>query len=189
MTPDYEVLCNGRVMDEGWFASLQKPNVGITTLPITSIQPRSVTLGPGRHYPPMSKSSSTAPTEARIIPADVIIMAGGYDTNQWRHPLDITGRNGRSPYKNMGGAGWEPQHILELVILARESMVNYNLSFTGPILRGDVDMYEVKESMELKRTSDLQKVLKNSLFPSSGCKSWDVGADGWNSTVYPTHLG
>ncbi|KAL6246900.1 hypothetical protein RBB50_006207 [Rhinocladiella similis] len=206
MTPDYEVFCKRRVVDEGWFKCLQEPNVEITSLPITSIHPRSVTLGPGRYYPPMSKTDSKVPTEARTVPADVIIMANGYETNQWLHPLDVTGRDGRSLYKTWADRGGAQAYMgtamdgfpnffmifgpntatgHSSVILASENMVNYSLKFIDPILRGDVDTWEVKESAERKWTSDLQSQLKNSVFLSGGCRSWYVTEDGWNSTVYP----
>jgi len=71
------------------------------------------------------------------------------------------------------------------VILASENMVNYALKFIGPVLRGEVDTYEVKESAERKWTSDLQAELKNSVFLSGGCRSWYNDPSGWNATVYP----
>ncbi|KIX95588.1 uncharacterized protein Z520_08708 [Fonsecaea multimorphosa CBS 102226] len=207
MTPDYEVFCKRRVVDEGWFQSLQLPNVEITTLPITSIQPRSVTLGPGRLYPPMSKTDSKAPTEQRTVPADVIIMANGYETNQWLHPLDVTGRHGRSLYKTWDERGGAQAYLgtamdgfpnffmifgpntatgHSSVILASENAVNYALKFIGPILRGDVETVEVKESAERKWTDDLQRELRNSVFMSGGCVNWYTDrVNGWNSTVYP----
>ncbi|OQV08247.1 hypothetical protein CLAIMM_12553 [Cladophialophora immunda] len=207
MTPDYEVFCKRRVVDEGWYQSLALPNVEITTLPITSIQPRSVTLGPGRLYPPMSKTDSKAPTEQRTVPADVIIMANGYETNQWLHPLDVTGRHGRSLYKTWDERGGAQAYLgtamdgfpnffmifgpntatgHSSVILASENMVNYALKFIGPILRGDVDTAEVKESAERQWTADLQRELRQSVFMSGGCVNWYTdAAKGWNATVYP----
>ncbi len=169
MTPDYEVFCKRRVVDDGWFASLALPNVEITTLPLTSIQPKSVTLGPGRLYPPLSKTDSKAPTEERTIPADIIILANGYETNQYLHPLDVSGVNNRSLYKTWeerGGAqaylgtamdGFPNFFMIfgpntatghSSVILATENQVNYSLNFIGPILRGEVRTVDVKESAE-----------------------------------------
>jgi cation diffusion facilitator CzcD-associated flavoprotein CzcO len=207
MTPDYEVFCKRRIVDEGWFKSLNLPNVEITTLPLTSIQPRSVTLGPGRLYPPLSKTDSKAPTDERTIPADVIILANGYETNQWLHPLDVTGRNGRSLYKTWderGGAqaylgtamdGFPNFFLIfgpntatghSSVILASENMVNYALKFIGPILRGDVTTVDVKESAERAWTAQLQKELRNSVFNSGGGQNWYVDrTTNWNATVYP----
>ncbi|KAJ9606787.1 hypothetical protein H2200_008796 [Cladophialophora chaetospira] len=207
LTPDYEVFCKRRVVDEGWFASLALPNVEITTLPLTSIQPKSITLGPGRHYPPLSKTDSKAPTEERTIPADVIILANGYQTNQYLHPLDVTGVNGRGLFKTWeerGGAqaylgtamdGFPNFFMIfgpntatghSSVILATENIVNYSLKFIGPILRGEVRTVDVKESAERAWTQQLQKELRNSVFNSGGTQNWYVDRDTkWNATVYP----
>ena len=206
LTPDYEVFCKRRVVDDGWFKSLQAPNVDITTLPLTSVQPRTVTLGPGRYFPPLSKTDSKAPTAEKVIPADVIIMANGFETNEWLHPLDVTGRNGRSLYKTWaerGGAqaylgtamdGFPNFFLLfgpntatghTSVILASENMVNYSLNFIKPILAGDVTTYEVTESAERAWTADVQAQLKNSVFTSGGCRNWYTSENGWNSTTYP----
>lgn len=207
MTPDYEVFCKRRVVDEGWYSSLNLPNVEITTLPLTSVQPKSVTLGPGRHYPPLSKTDSKVPTEERTIPADVIILANGYQTNQYLHPLDVTGVNNRSLFKTWeerGGAqaylgtamdGFPNFFIIfgpntatghSSVILATENIVNYSLNFIGPILRGEVRTVDVKESAERAWTEQLQKELRQSVFNSGGGQNWYVDRDtNWNATVYP----
>jgi cation diffusion facilitator CzcD-associated flavoprotein CzcO len=207
LTPDYEVFCKRRVVDVDWYKSLQKDNVSITSLPMTAIGPKTVTLGPGRQYPAMSKTDSKAPTEQKNIPADVIIMANGYETGEWLHPLDVTGRNGQSLYdlwSSRGGAqaymgtamDQFPNFFLifgpntatghSSVILASENMVNYAINFIKPIMNGEVSTYEVKESAERKWTADIQAQLKNSVFQSGGCKSWYYKADsGWNSTTYP----
>lgn len=206
LTPDYEVFCKRRVMDDGWFASLQSPKVDLTTLPLTSVQSNSVTLGPGRHYPPMSKTSSHAPVEEKSIPADVIVLAHGYATNEWLHPLEVIGRDNRSlskvwdqrggPQAYMGTAmdGFPNLFLIfgpntatghSSVILASENMVNYTLKFIAPILKGDVKTYEVTEAAERKWTSDIQSQLKKSVFVSGGCHNWYTKDDGWNSAVYP----
>jgi cation diffusion facilitator CzcD-associated flavoprotein CzcO len=207
MTPNYEVFCKRRVVDEGWYDCLQKPNVEITTLPLTSIHPKSVTLGPGRLYPPMSRTDSKAPTDERTVPADVIILANGYETTQWLHPLEVTGRSGRSLYKTWEERGG-PQGYLgtamdgfpnffmvfgpntatghSSVILASENMVNYALNFIGPILKGEIRTAEVKESAERAWTEQLQKELQRSVFMSGGCKNWYTDEkSNWNATVYP----
>ena len=71
------------------------------------------------------------------------------------------------------------------MILASENMTNYALNFIGPIVRGEVRTWEVKEKYERQWTERVQRELKNSVFLSGGCKNWYVGEDGWNSTTYP----
>jgi cation diffusion facilitator CzcD-associated flavoprotein CzcO len=207
LTPDYEVFCKRRVVDVDWYKSLQRDNVSITSLPMTAIGSKTVTLGPGRQYPAMTKTDSKAPTEQKTIPADVIIMANGYETGEWLHPLDVTGRNAQSLYdlwSSRGGAqaymgtamDQFPNFFMifgpntatghSSVILASENAVSYALNFIKPIMNGEVSTYEVKESAERKWTADIQTQLKNSVFQSGGCNSWYYKADsGWNSTVYP----
>ncbi|RMZ77538.1 hypothetical protein DV737_g4336, partial [Chaetothyriales sp. CBS 132003] len=205
MTPNYEVFCKRRVIDDGWYKSLQHPDVEITSLPLTRIDGSTVQLGPGRHYPPMSVTDSKAPTEAREIHADVIIMANGYETNQWLHPLDVTGRDGRSLYKvwdERGGAqaylgiamdGFPNFFIIfgpntatghTSVILASENMVNYTLKFIKGIMQGDVNTWEVSEKAERDWTDMVQRELKDSPY-TGGCVNWYKQKNGWNSSVYP----
>lgn len=204
LTPHDEVFCKRRVVDDGWFASLNDPKVELTSQPLTRIDEKSITIGPGRHHPPMSQDSS-APTAERTIPADIIILANGYETNQWLHPLDVTGRDGRSLYKvwkERGGAqaymglamdGFPNFFMIfgpntatghSSVILASENAVNYTMKFIKPVLRGEVKEWEVKEKAEREWTAEIQRLLKRGVF-ASGCNSWYLQKNGWNSTVYP----
>jgi cation diffusion facilitator CzcD-associated flavoprotein CzcO len=213
LTPDYEFGCKRRVIDTGWFRSLQNPKIDLTSLPLTAIHERSVTLGPGRHYPPMSRTDSKAPTAERRVPCDTLIFANGYEAGEWLHPLDVQGRNGRSLYDVWSARGGSqaylgtamdgfPNFFLifgpntatghSSVILATENMVNHALRFIGPILAGDVSTYEVKEEAERRWTADVQHALGNSVWHKGGCTSWyyKESDDGgghrrWNATVYP----
>lgn len=207
LTPDYGVGCKRRVIDTKWFRSLQNPKIELTSLPLTSVQPDSVTLGPGRHYPPMSKTDSKAPTAERTVQCDTLIFANGYETGEWLHPLNIKGRNGRSLYDvwdERGGAqaylgtamdGF-PNFFMVFgpntatghssVILATENMVNHALHFIQPIIAGDVSTYEVKESAERQWTKNVQQALKKTVWHHGGCSSWYFKPDtGWNSVTYP----
>lgn len=204
LTPHDEVFCKRRVVDDGWLESFNLPNVEITSQPLTKVNHKSVTLGPGRHHPPMSDTTSTAPTEERTIPADVIVMANGYETNQWLHPLDVTGRDGRSLYdvwEQRGGAqaymglamdGFPNFFMIfgpntatghSSVILASENMVNYSIKFIKHILNGEVREWEVTEKAEREWTAEIQRVLKKTVFAT--CRNWYMQENGWNSTAYP----
>lgn len=140
-----------------------------------------------------------------MIPADIIVLANGYETNQWLHPLDVTGRDGRSLYKvwkERGGAqaylglamdGFPNFFMIfgpntatghSSVILASENMVNYTIKFVKYILSGEVKEWEVTERAERNWTNEIQRLLRQGVF-GSGCNSWYVQKNGWNSTVYP----
>lgn len=206
LTPDYGIGCKRRVIDDEWFRSLQQPNIDLTTLPLTSIQPKGVTLGPGRHYPSPSKTCSKVPQDEVKLHADAIILANGFETNTWLHPLNVRGKGGKNlhdvwderggPQAYMGAAmdGFPNFFIIfgpntatghSSVILASENMINYSLKFMKPILNGDVNTYEVKKEAEISWTKTIQDKLKNTVWMEGGCRSWYKRDDGWNSTVYP----
>lgn len=206
LTPDYGIGCKRRIFDETWFRSLENPTIELTTLRLSGIQPKSVTLGPGRSYPNPENNNSKVPTDEKIVPADVIILANGYESTRWLHPLKIRGKNGRlmedvwnergGPQAYMGAAMDDYPNLFIIfgpntatghssVILASENMVNYSIHFIKRILNGDVKTFEVKKDSEIKWTKLLQEKLKNTVWMSSGCSSWYMDDNGWNSTVYP----
>lgn len=206
LTPDYEVFCKRRVVDDQWYTSLNDDRIELTTQPLTRVNEKTVTIGPGRTYPPASDTSSKHPTEQREIDADVIVMANGYVTNTWLHPLEVIGKDGVSMEKvwdQRGGAqaylglamdGFPNFFIVfgpntatghTSVILATENAVDYTLKFVKSILRGDVESWEVTERAERAYTEQTQRELKNSLFNSGGCANWYVNESGWNSSTYP----
>ena len=206
LTPDYGVGCKRRIFDETWFPSLSNPAIELSTLPLTSIQPRGVTLGPGRTYPDPADHDSKVPNEERKLPADVIVLANGFETKNWLHPLKVAGKDGRlmqDVWDERGGAqgymGTAMDNYPNLfmifgpntatghssVILASENMVNYSLHFIRKILSGDVNTFEVKKEAEIKWTKTMQENLKDTVWTSTGCRSWYKDEKGWNSTVYP----
>jgi cation diffusion facilitator CzcD-associated flavoprotein CzcO len=206
LTPNYSICCKRRIYDATWYPSLNNPKIELTTLPLTSIQENSVTLGPGRYYPDEKDTTSKVPTEQRTIPIDIIVLANGFEIHQFLHPLAITGKDGQDLIKTMqdrGGAqayqgtamdGFPNFFIIagpntitghSSVILATENMTDYITKFIGPILKGDVKTVDVKKEAEVAYTQDIQTKLKDTIFMSGGCTSWYYTEDLWNSTVLP----
>jgi cation diffusion facilitator CzcD-associated flavoprotein CzcO len=206
LTPNYCVCCKRRIYDATWYKSLHDPKIELTTLPLTSVQELSVTLGPGRYYPDEKDTTSNAPTEQRTIPTDIIVLANGFEIHHWLHPLDIKGKDGKDLIKTMESRGgpqayqgtamdgfpnffmiFGPNTVTghSSVILATENMTDYAMKFIGPILKGDVKTVDVKKDAEIAYTQDLQAKLKDTVFMKGGCSSWYFTKDGWNSTVLP----
>ncbi|OQD67603.1 hypothetical protein PENPOL_c003G04081 [Penicillium polonicum] len=203
LTPNYSLGCKRRIIDGTWYRSLNAPNVELTTQPLAKVNAKSVTLGLGRHYPPHKSDDAV---EVREIPADVIIMANGFETNQWLHPLKVIGREGKDleeVWAERGGAQAYQGIAMDSfpnffilfgpntatghtsVIFATENAVNYSLKFIKPILNGHVSSYEVMEGAEREWTRQVQDALQKSVFRRGACSSWYITADGWNSTTYP----
>ncbi|KAH8665838.1 hypothetical protein BGZ60DRAFT_378619 [Tricladium varicosporioides] len=206
LTPNYGLGCKRRIADDTWFPALNDPALELTTMPLTSISAKSVTLGPGRTYPDPKNTASKVPDGEVTLPADVIILANGFETTQWLHPLDITGRGGvKIPeiWAERGGPQMYNGTALDSfpnfftifgpntatghtsVILASENMCTLALKFIKPILEGDVKTVEVKKEAEVKWARDVQTALKKTIWNDPGCRSWYKTAEGWNSTTYP----
>lgn len=203
LTPNYSLGCKRRIIDTDWYVSLQDPNVELSTLALTSVQPKSVTIGPKQHYPPGKNDEEG---EERDVPADAIILANGYETNRWLHPLRVIGRDGKNledVWEERGGAqaylGVAMDHFPNFfmvfgpntatghtsVIFSSENAVNLSLNFMKPVLDGHVSTYEVKEEAEREWTEKLQNGLQDTVFRRGTCSSWYQTEGGWNSSTYP----
>ena len=206
LTPDYGVGCKRRIFDDAWLKALNDPKCNLTTQPLTRIRAQGVTLGPGRTYPNPEDKNSQVRTEKVEIPADVIILANGFELTTWLHPIKIYGKGGalmQDVWDERGGAqaymgaamdGYPNFFMIfgpntatghSSVILATENMINYSLFFIKKILAGDVTKVEVRKEAEVAWTKDVQAQLKTTVVSSGGCHSWYKTGNGWNSTLYP----
>jgi len=104
MTPDYGVGCKRRIYDKRWLQSLNNPKIDLTTQPLSRVTENGVIIGPGVVYPHNVKEDEHPERE---IPADIIVLANGFDTTRWLHPLKVIGKGGKDLVQVMeerGGA-------------------------------------------------------------------------------------
>jgi cation diffusion facilitator CzcD-associated flavoprotein CzcO len=102
MTPNYGVGCKRRIFDKQWLRSLNDPKIELTTQPMNRVTEHGVVIGPGVTYPPNAKKEDYPERE---IPADVIILANGFDTTRWLHPLKVIGKGGQDLVQVMEDRG------------------------------------------------------------------------------------
>lgn len=203
LTPDYDLGCKRRIIGGEWLRSLHRPKVNLTSRELKSVNARSVTLG-APIYPRAAKTS--AESDEVELPADVIILANGYRTNEYLHPIRVIGKDGRRIHEIWEERGG-PQAYLGVamdkfpnffmifgpntvtghtsVILASENAITYTMKLIKPILKGTVSTWEIKEDAELEWTKKVQNGLKQTPFNNGSCTSWYTNDKGWNSTAYP----
>jgi 4-hydroxyacetophenone monooxygenase len=75
--PDYPPYGKRILLDNGWFATLRRDNVHLVTDPIQCVEATGVTTADGH-----------------TRPADVLIIATGFETTQLTARLDVRGRDG-----------------------------------------------------------------------------------------------
>ena len=202
LTPNYGVGCKRRIYDKRWYKCLNDPRIDLTTQPLKEVRETSVIIGPGQLYPENVKSD----LPEREVPADIIVLANGFDTTRWLHPLKVVGKTGNDLVQEMENRGGPqayqgtamdgfPNFFMifgpntatghSSVVMASENMVNYSLKFVKLLLNGEASSVDVKHEAEVNFTAQLQKDLKNMVWMQGGCNSWYYTKDGWNSTVYP----
>ncbi|EED23726.1 flavin-binding monooxygenase, putative [Talaromyces stipitatus ATCC 10500] len=205
LTPDYDLGCKRRIIGSDWLRSLHRPNVNLTSRRLKSVNAHSVTLG-APTYPRNAQNKHDADEGEVQLPADILILANGYRTNEYLHPISMIGRGGRSihdVWKERGG----PQAYLGIamdkfpnffmlfgpntttghtsVILGSENAISYTMRLVTPILKGTVSTWEIKEKAELEWANKVQDELKKTPFNNGSCTSWYTNDRGWNSTSYP----
>ncbi|PGH00651.1 hypothetical protein AJ80_09141 [Polytolypa hystricis UAMH7299] len=200
LTPSFGVGCRRIIIDDGWFDCLNLPNVELTTRPLVSVNERSVLLGPD---PSISSPTSYNGGET-TRPADVIILANGFETSTYLHRLKIRGTNGKylhdvwnerggpSAYLSTAIHGF-PNFFMLLgpnavsghtsAILASENVANYALRFISLMLKGKVQTVEVKERAESDYTAEVQRRSIDKVWQT--CRNGYIAPNGWNSSICP----
>jgi 4-hydroxyacetophenone monooxygenase len=77
--PTYPPFAKRMLLDNGWFATLRRPNVELVIEPIREITASGLRTADGDRHP-----------------ADVIVLATGFQARRLLHPIDIRGRSGQS---------------------------------------------------------------------------------------------
>ncbi|RCI09534.1 hypothetical protein L249_3927 [Ophiocordyceps polyrhachis-furcata BCC 54312] len=190
--PDFEIGCKRRIFDSGYLRSLHAPNISLSDEPIVEVLPDAVRTRDGT-----------------LTPADVIILATGFVTNQFLHGVDLVGRGGVTLDKHWSKYGGPeayncvalnqfPNMFMILgpntvtghtsTIMAIENGVNYALRVIKPVLDDDNGVVEIKPGAEARYSREMQQALRKTVW-FSGCHSWynHEGPDGktWNAMTYP----
>ncbi|KAL4986829.1 hypothetical protein BDW68DRAFT_178425 [Aspergillus falconensis] len=103
-------------------------------------------------------------TDKGFIPADVIVLATGFQTNKFISYMDVVGRNGEN--------------------VSQHCSINYARRVLKPILDGDAASVEFKSKAEHDYVYWVQDALKKRVW-NAGCVSWHLNDRKWNSMSYP----
>ncbi|KAF8513935.1 hypothetical protein JB92DRAFT_3143273 [Gautieria morchelliformis] len=140
-----EIACKRQVVDSdsAYLKSLHAPNLHLTKGPIVEILPTGIR------------------TATATYPADVIVMATGFQTNNGLGPLmaerSLESAGRPCAYNNTAVHGY-PNFMMiygpnsttgySSVILAIENMVDCALSIVAPVLSGDANEVEITAAAE-----------------------------------------
>ncbi|KJZ75731.1 hypothetical protein HIM_04888 [Hirsutella minnesotensis 3608] len=195
LIPDFEIGCRRRIYDPGYLRALHDSNITLTDDPIVEVLPDAI----------RTKSGTVTKT-------DVIVLANGYNTNQFLPDVEVIGRDGVTLEKHWSSFGGPeaynccalnefPNFFMLLgpntatghqsTIMAIENAVNYSLRVIKPILDGDATALEVKPEAEIEYSQKLQGAMQNTVWLGN-CHAWytkETANGKWNSMTYPFSQG
>ncbi|KAF2636611.1 dimethylaniline monooxygenase [Massarina eburnea CBS 473.64] len=190
LRPDYLVGCRRRVHSNKYLESLHLPNVDLINDNVTEITSDTVITKSGRR-----------------IPADVIIYATGFRTQDWLWPMEIRGIDGQEMHEvwkqrghiqayygtahdqfpnwfTLYGPNTGSGH--NSVIYQTECQVNFMCRLLKPVLKSGAKYVVPKKEAQLELNERIQQGLPKLTF-SAGCTSWFIDKDGKNTYVWPNY--
>ncbi|KAL4958676.1 flavin-containing monooxygenase [Aspergillus stella-maris] len=188
LIPGFDVGCKRRIFDPGYLGCLHSDKVLLTDAKAQRI------------------TADGLETDKGFVPADVIVLATGFQTNKFIPYMDVVGRNaetvsqhwtkkydGPAAYNCSAMSGF-PNFFMLLgpnaatghtsAMMAAENSINYALRVLKPVLDGNAASVEVKLKAEHDYVYWVQDALSNRVW-NAGCVSWYLNDKKWNSMSYP----
>ncbi|WP_410211795.1 flavin-containing monooxygenase [Aquirhabdus sp.] len=186
LTPDFKIGCKRVLVSNDYYPALQQPNCKLITWPIVKITENGIQTMEGVEH---------------VV--DCIVFATGFDVSKSGTPFPITGINNRNlaeewsrgaqAYKSINVSGFPnlfftfgpnsgPGHNSALVYM--ESQIDYAVRVIKTIIDQKIKLLDVKPNIQAEYNQKIQKRLTKTNW-NSGCKSWYLTDDGFNSTMYP----
>jgi cation diffusion facilitator CzcD-associated flavoprotein CzcO len=186
VTPRDAVGCKRIMLTDEWYPTLTKPNVGLVTDRIAEVTPGGLRTEDGTERP-----------------ADVLVLATGFETHAFVAPMEVIGEGGRSlgeewaevprAYLGVTVPGFPNMFLLYgpntnggtgSVIFVIESAMNHVLAALEELDRAEADRIEVSRRAAEAFDRELRSALAQTVW-HSGCTNWYVDENGNDPNQWP----
>ncbi|MCW5893139.1 MAG: NAD(P)/FAD-dependent oxidoreductase [bacterium] len=186
VTPRYAMGCKRILLSNDYYPALGRENVDVVTEGIAAVTPAGVRTRDGV-----------------LHPADAIVCGTGFMVGDFLTRLHVVGRGGRTLHDAMAA---RDGHYLGIAVhgfpnlfmlmgpntgLGHNSMIfmieaqaRYALQAIQALRRRRLRFVDVLPARQRAFTDALQAKLRRSIW-ASGCQSWYLDADGYNTTTWP----
>lgn len=199
VTPEFRAGCKRLLMSDTWYPTLTRPNVTLTTTPISHFTSTSVVT---RHDP---GGSADRDTTVGPIEVDVIVLATGFRVQRRSILSVIVGTDGDSmaaamfktaPTAYLGSTlpGF-PNLVLmtgpntglanNSMLLMIEAQARYAADMASYLDRNPGAALDVRSAVMESFTSELEERLGHSVWADGGCASWYQDAHGRVTALWP----
>jgi len=186
--PHFALGCKRVLISSDWYPALARDNVELVTEPIASVTGDAVV---------------TADGTAR--PADVLIVATGFQATEQPIAGLITGTGGRTlaqvwaergvqSYKGATVSGFPNLFLIvgpntglghSSMVLQIESQVAYLVDAWRRMRRQGLAAVEADPAAEQAWNAELQRRMRRTVWSTGGCRSWYLDAAGRNVALWP----
>jgi cation diffusion facilitator CzcD-associated flavoprotein CzcO len=186
VTPVDEVGCKRIMLTDEWYPSLTKPNVEVVAERIVEVTPAGIRGGDGVERP-----------------ADVLVLATGFESHAFVAPMEIVGREGRSlaaeweelarAYLGLTVPGFPNMFLLYgpntnggtgSVIGTIESGMGHVIAALRALDRCGAKRIEVDRAAAESFDRELRSRLAGTVW-HSGCTNWYVDENGGDPSQWP----
>jgi cation diffusion facilitator CzcD-associated flavoprotein CzcO len=187
LTPRYRMGCKRILPTNDYYPAVARPNVELITGEIAEVRPNGI-VGP----------------DGRERPADVIVLATGFQVAEAPPPFAMRGKgglplekawqSGAEAYLGTTVSGFPNAFILvgpntglghTSMILMIESQVQYVVSCLKLTEKKGIVAVDVAPAKQAAYNRWLQKRLSRSVWNTGGCMSWYLSRTGRNTTLWP----
>jgi cation diffusion facilitator CzcD-associated flavoprotein CzcO len=186
VTPTDEIGCKRIMATSNWYPTLEKPNVELVTERIEAVTPDAIRDASGAERP-----------------ADVLVLATGFESHAFVAPMEIEGRGGRTlaeewarvprayygltvpDFPNMFllyGPNTNPG--LGSVLYTLEAGMGHVIAAMRELDRAGASRIEVRRDAAESFDRELRKALAGTAW-HTGCTSWYVDEDGNDPSQWP----
>jgi cation diffusion facilitator CzcD-associated flavoprotein CzcO len=189
LVPDYPVGGKRILISDDYYATLGRENVELVTAPIERVTEDGV-----------------ATRDGRTRPADVVILATGFESTSFLVPMRIEGPDGRAleevwkdgaeAYLGLSVAGFPNFFMLygpntnlghNSIIFMLECQVHYVMECLRALTARDLAAIDLRSEVQRAYNAELTRMLDQSVWAKTG-KSWYKRADGritnnWSGTT------
>jgi cation diffusion facilitator CzcD-associated flavoprotein CzcO len=186
VTPGDEVGCKRVMLTDDWYPALSNPNVELVTDRIEQVTAGAVRTRDGRERP-----------------ADVLVLATGFQAHGFTAPMEVVGAGGRTlseewgevprAYLGMSVPGFPNMFLLYgpntnggagSVVYTIEAGVGHVIEALGELDRADARRIEVRRQTAAEFDRELRAALTKTVW-HTGCTNWYVDENGNDPNQWP----
>jgi cation diffusion facilitator CzcD-associated flavoprotein CzcO len=187
LTPNYRIGCKRVLLSNDYYPALSQAHVEVVDRGVTAVRPGEIVAEDGTRRP-----------------ADILVLATGFEVTQFMAPLEVHGRGGvRLADRWADGAEAHlgvtvpdfPNLFILLgpntglghnsVVFMIEAQIHYVLRLLEKARRAGLERIAVRAETLRAFTAELERRLQKTVWNAGGCRSWYLDENGRNVFLWP----